>query len=73
MVKADIDDKASLVKVLAGAYGCFGVTNFWEHMNKEKETQQVRRYSEQGILILNQVVSPSSFPLNTSLVIYHLH
>ena len=43
VVKADIDDKASLVKVLEGAYGCFGVTNFWEHLSKEKEAQQVRR------------------------------
>ena len=38
IVQADLDDPASLAAALDGAYGVFGVTNFWEHFDKE-ETQ----------------------------------
>lgn len=41
VVKADQDDEASLERALAGAYGAFIVTNFWEHCRKEKEIEQV--------------------------------
>lgn len=41
LVKADQDDEASLERALAGAYGAFIVTNFWEHCSKEKEIEQV--------------------------------
>ncbi|NXU93164.1 NMRL1 protein, partial [Xiphorhynchus elegans] len=40
VVKADLDDEASLERALAGAYGAFIVTNFWEHFSKEKEIEQ---------------------------------
>ena len=33
VVEADLDDAASLKKALAGAYGAFCVTNFWEHFS----------------------------------------
>lgn len=33
----DLADRASIERALAGAYGCFGVTNFWEHFDKEAE------------------------------------
>ncbi|XP_027738596.1 nmrA-like family domain-containing protein 1 [Empidonax traillii] len=41
VVKADQDDEPSLEQALAGAYGAFVVTNFWEHCSKEKEIEQV--------------------------------
>jgi uncharacterized protein YbjT (DUF2867 family) len=40
IVKADLDDYESLKKSFAGAYGVFGVTNFWEHFSPEKEIAQ---------------------------------
>ncbi len=42
VVKADLDDVASLEKAFAGAYGAFCVTNFWEHFSAEKEKAQAR-------------------------------
>lgn len=41
VVKADQDDEPSLELALAGAYGAFVVTDFWEHCSKEKEIAQV--------------------------------
>lgn len=35
IVKGDLDDPASLDAALQGCYGAFGVTNFWEHFDKE--------------------------------------
>jgi uncharacterized protein YbjT (DUF2867 family) len=40
VVKADLDDPASLEAAFEGAYGAFCVTNFWEHFSGEKETAQ---------------------------------
>ncbi len=42
VVAADIDDEASLVKALRGAYGAYFVTAFWEHFSPEKEKAQAR-------------------------------
>lgn len=42
VVKADLDDPASLEAAFEGAYGAFCVTNFWEHFSGEKETAQGR-------------------------------
>ena len=46
VVQADIDDVESLKKAFAGVHGVFGVTNFWEHFNAEKEKQQARNIAE---------------------------
>ncbi|NXV72017.1 NMRL1 protein, partial [Atlantisia rogersi] len=46
VVKADQDDEASLELALAGAYGAFIVTNFWEHCSKEKEIAQGKRLAD---------------------------
>ena len=35
VVAADLDSPPSLSAALRGAYGVFGVTNFWEHFEKE--------------------------------------
>jgi len=40
VVLADLDDGASVVRALEGAYGAFFVTNFWEHLSAEKELVQ---------------------------------
>ena len=37
VVQGDLDDPASLRAALQGVYGVFGVTNFWEHFDKEAE------------------------------------
>jgi uncharacterized protein YbjT (DUF2867 family) len=46
VVKADLDDAASLRKAFAGAHGAFCVTNFWEHYSPEKEIAQARNMAE---------------------------
>jgi uncharacterized protein YbjT (DUF2867 family) len=40
VVRADMDDLPSLEKALAGAYGAFLVTNFWEDFSPQKEREQ---------------------------------
>ena len=40
VVAADLNDKESLKKAFTGAYGVFGVTNFWELFSPEKEMAQ---------------------------------
>jgi uncharacterized protein YbjT (DUF2867 family) len=37
LVKGDLDDRESLRAALEGVYGVFGVTNFWEHFDREAE------------------------------------
>jgi uncharacterized protein YbjT (DUF2867 family) len=46
VVQADLDDRASLERALEGAYGVFGVTNFWEHFSPDKEIEQARNIAE---------------------------
>ena len=40
VVAADADDAASLAPALAGAFGAFCVTNFWEHLSADREGVQ---------------------------------
>jgi uncharacterized protein YbjT (DUF2867 family) len=40
VVVADADDPATLEGAFAGAYGAFCVTNFWEHLDAEREGRQ---------------------------------
>lgn len=42
VVTADIDDKESMQKALAGAYGAYFVTFFWAHFSAEKETGEAK-------------------------------
>jgi uncharacterized protein YbjT (DUF2867 family) len=46
VVRADLDDPASLDRAFAGAYGAYCVTNFWEHFSPEKEAAQARNLAE---------------------------
>lgn len=46
VVEADLDDVESLKRAFEGAYGAFGVTNFWEHFSPEKELQQAKHLAE---------------------------
>lgn len=40
VVRADMDDQASLGPAFEGAYGAYLVTNFWEHMSAVREKAQ---------------------------------
>lgn len=42
LVKADVDDAASLERAFKGAYGAFCVTFFWEHYSPETEYAEAR-------------------------------
>ncbi len=42
VVSADIDDKESMQRALAGAYGAYFVTFFWAHFSAEKETAEAK-------------------------------
>ena len=46
VVKGDLDDAESLKKAFAGAYGVYGVTNFWEHFSGEKEKAQAKNIAD---------------------------
>ena len=45
LVLADLDDGASVLRALDGAYGAFFVTNFWEHFSAEKELTQAHTFA----------------------------
>jgi uncharacterized protein YbjT (DUF2867 family) len=46
LVEANIDDKDSMKKALAGAYGAYFVTFFWDHFSPEKEIAEARQMAE---------------------------
>jgi len=46
VVKADLDDVESLKKAFAGAYGVYGITNFWEHFSGDKEKEQAKNIAD---------------------------
>jgi uncharacterized protein YbjT (DUF2867 family) len=46
VVEANLDDAASVRRALAGAYGAYCVTNFWEHFSPEKELAQAKTMAE---------------------------
>jgi uncharacterized protein YbjT (DUF2867 family) len=46
VVRADLDDRASLERAFAGADGAFCVTNYWEHLSAEREVAQARNLAE---------------------------
>ena len=46
VVQADLDDRASVERAFAGAYGAFCVTNFWEHFSPDKEIAQAENMAE---------------------------
>ena len=43
VVRADLDDEASLALAFEGAYGAYCLTNFWEHFSAEKEIEQAAK------------------------------
>jgi uncharacterized protein YbjT (DUF2867 family) len=46
VVRADIDDAASMRAALEGAYGAYFVTFFWEHFSPDKELAQAKLLAE---------------------------
>ena len=46
VIEGDIDDEASLKKLLQGAYGAFFVTFFWAHFSAEKEMEEAKRMAD---------------------------
>ena len=51
VVQGDLDDPASIRAALEGCYGAFGVTNFWEHYDKEERqgTNLVQAVAASGV------------------------
>ena len=46
VVKADLDDAASLERAFHGAHGAYCVTFFWDHFSPDKEMAQARAMAE---------------------------
>lgn len=46
VVAADLDDRGSLERAFAGAWGAYCVTNFWEHFSPEKEMAQAANLAD---------------------------
>jgi uncharacterized protein YbjT (DUF2867 family) len=46
VVRADLDDEASVQRAFAGAYGAFVVTNFWASLTPEQEAARSRSQME---------------------------
>lgn len=65
VVRADLDDSASLQKAISGSHGVFAVTNFWETMDGAKETQQGRNIVDASISTgVNHLVISSLHSVN---------
>ena len=43
---ADMDDAASVLRAMEGAFGAFCVTNFWEHFSPDKELTQAKAMAD---------------------------
>ncbi|EHA49387.1 hypothetical protein MCOR27_001382 [Pyricularia oryzae] len=46
VVSADMDDKESVFKAVAGSHTVFSVTNYWEKLSKDGETQQGKNIAD---------------------------
>ncbi|KAK3602151.1 hypothetical protein CHS0354_036893 [Potamilus streckersoni] len=46
VVKGDTDDKEGLKKILSGAFGCFLVTNYFDHLDMNREIQQGKNVAD---------------------------
>ena len=46
VVKADLDDVASLRRAFHGAYGAYCVTNYWEVMSPDREIEQAKNLAD---------------------------
>ena len=46
VVRADLDEDASLGHAFAGAYGAFCVTNYWEYFSPEREFRQASNLAQ---------------------------
>lgn len=46
VVEADVDDRASIVGAMNGAYGAYLVTFFWDHFSPEKEYMHAKYMAE---------------------------
>ncbi|ETS64068.1 hypothetical protein PaG_01300 [Moesziomyces aphidis] len=65
VVRADLSDPASLKQAIAGSYGVFAVTNFWESMDGAKETQQGRNIVDASLATgVNHLVISSLHSVN---------
>jgi uncharacterized protein YbjT (DUF2867 family) len=49
IVKADLDDQASLARAFDGAYGVYGVTNYWELFSVEREQAQAANIARASV------------------------
>lgn len=49
VVKADLDDEASLTSAFADAYGVFGLTNYWEIFSPEREQAQAANIARASV------------------------
>ena len=73
VVRADIDDGASLERAFDGAHGAFLVTNFWEHFSPEREYAQAgnmaRAAKKAGVKIGLCGQAPSDRPVFARLLV----
>jgi uncharacterized protein YbjT (DUF2867 family) len=51
IVQGDLDDRLSIRAALDGVYGVFGVTNFWEHFDREEAhgTNMIKEVAAAGV------------------------
>lgn len=46
MTKADLNDRASVVKAIQGSYAVYAVTNYWETVDMDLEIQQGKNIAD---------------------------
>lgn len=81
-MKADFDDKASLVRAMEGAYAVFALTNYWEKLDMQLEIDQgkkladaakeagVQHYIWSSLLNVNKREPPPTLSLH---LLWYLH
>jgi hypothetical protein len=58
-----MNDKDSLVKAMKGSHTVFGVTNYWEKMDKDLEVQQGKNLADAAKVRIQASVLRAYLPL----------
>lgn len=45
-IKADLNDRVSVLKAVQGSTAVYGVTNYWESLDKDLEVQQGKNIAD---------------------------
>jgi hypothetical protein len=60
-LKADLNDKSSIVKAIDGSHAVFAVTNYWEHLDMDLEIRQGKSIADAAKVSFLDAIIPLFF------------